>query len=355
MNIRAVLFSIALGTIPVAPSVLAQDIPANVSEGGDNAVVEEMASKGNMEGKVPVLEEGEGDGVTERGIRRFKFKKKPRKRITIPQNPRRRIQIPQTKQPSNLPPTGNTQAPFVEDGGGQGQPVPPPGPQCVVKTSDIVHDLHIDIGDNHGAGESAKQSLLRMLSRGNLEQRRAASGMVQAIKAQSLAGIFQWNKQAVSIRSQTLTPPRGPWDLIPKGQLSMCLNEPAGEPPMIIYSRQLMDPSVLDQALVTAWGQCGLPALPFPCAYQKNMENKDTSSLTTQSDGEFNQSPHTEMPAQPCPSMGGGFPTQPPPPMGRFPPQSSPCPGQSPPVMGGPGQSSPVMGGEPPQSSPSTQ
>jgi hypothetical protein len=54
----------------------------------------------------------------------------------------------------------------------------------------------------------------------------------------------------------------------------MCLQDPAGEPPMIIYREQEMAPSVLDDMLRKAWHQCGLPALPFPCVYQKDLGNK---------------------------------------------------------------------------------
>lgn len=43
---------------------------------------------------------------------------------------------------------------------------------------------------------------------------------------------------------------------------------------MIIYSRQPMHPSVLDQALITAWNQCGLPTPNPPCEYVGDMGNK---------------------------------------------------------------------------------
>lgn len=154
------------------------------------------------------------------------------------------------------------------------QKLPPTVPQCQVKTSDIVKSLKIDIGNNDSQTTSAKQSLLRMLSQGDVETRRVASGMVKGTESGHLAGIFQWNKAAVSARAQTLTPPKGPWDLIPKGQLGMCLTEPAGQPPMIIYSQQDMAPGTLDTTLRNAWNQCGLPDLEFPCQFIKDMENK---------------------------------------------------------------------------------
>jgi hypothetical protein len=43
---------------------------------------------------------------------------------------------------------------------------------------------------------------------------------------------------------------------------------------MIIYREQEMATSQLDNMLRNAWRQCGLPALPFPCVYQKDLENK---------------------------------------------------------------------------------
>jgi hypothetical protein len=113
-----------------------------------------------------------------------------------------------------------------------------------------------------------------MLIHGNVEMRRDASGMVKSTESGALAGIFQRNKGPVAARGQRMTPPRGWWELIPQGQLGMCLKDPAGEPPMIIYRNQEMAPSVLDDMLRKAWRQCGLPALPFPCVYKKDMGNK---------------------------------------------------------------------------------
>ncbi|MDH5426731.1 MAG: hypothetical protein OEZ57_04850 [Nitrospirota bacterium] len=291
MNKFTLLFPlIVLGLVSGVQDVRAQNTQ-NADLHPPYLAEEELEVQGG--GEEPILEDGEEGEVTERGVRRFRLK--PRKRITIPQQPTRpRITIPnsqltkpripirrpQTKKPPSPPPTGGTKDPLGENDGSQGQPVSPPASQCVVKTSDIVFDPQIDIGDNDGSGESAKQSLLRMLSHGTVEQRRAASGMVQAIKSQRLAGIFQWNKQAVSVRSQALTPPRGPWDLIPKGQLSTCLREPIGDAPMIIYSRQPMHPSMLDQALVIAWGQCGLPTPNSPCQYVGDMGNKPQPTET---------------------------------------------------------------------------
>ena len=99
--------------------------------------------------------------------------------------------------------------------------------------------------------------------------------LVKATEKGTLAGIFQRNKGPVATRGQRMTPPTGWWDLIPQGQLGMCLKEPAGEPPMIIYRNQEMPPSVLDETLKKAWRQCGLPTPDPPCVYKKDMENKE--------------------------------------------------------------------------------
>jgi serine protease len=151
---------------------------------------------------------------------------------------------------------------------------PPPITQCEVKTSDIVHSLKIDLGDNDSQTTSAKQAMFRMLIHGDLQTRREASGMIKATESGALAGIFQRNKGAVAARGQRLRPPTGWWDLIPQKDLGMCLMSPEEEPPMIIYREREMDPSVLDDTLKKAWRQCGLPTPDHPCTYKKDMENK---------------------------------------------------------------------------------
>ena len=167
------------------------------------------------------------------------------------------------------PPPGKKEPPPKEP--------PPPVPQCTVKTSDIVHSLKIDIGNNDSQTTSAKQSLFRMMIHGDVEARRDASGMVKATENGTLAGIFQRNKGPVSARGQRMTPKKGWWELIPEGQLGMCLKEPKSEFPMIIYREQEMSTSQLDTMLRQAWHQCDLPALPFPCVYQKDLGNKPQS------------------------------------------------------------------------------
>ena len=150
---------------------------------------------------------------------------------------------------------------------------PPPVKQCTIKTTDIVHSMNIDIGNNDSQTTSAKQALFRMLIHGDVEARRDASGMVKATESGALAGIFQRNKGPVAKRGQRMIPKKPWWELIPN-ELGACLKDPATESPMIIYREQEMSTSQLDNMLRKAWHQCGLPALPFPCVYQKDLGNK---------------------------------------------------------------------------------
>jgi len=145
---------------------------------------------------------------------------------------------------------------------------PPPVPQCKIKTTDIVHSLKIDIGNNDSQTTSAKQSLFRMLIHGDVEARRDASGMIKATESGALAGIFQTNKQAAWQKAKGFA-----GQFIPVGDKAKCFTALPGNP-MIIYRNEEIPPALLDESLRTAWSQCGLPALPFPCVYEKNLGNK---------------------------------------------------------------------------------
>ena len=138
--------------------------------------------------------------------------------------------------------------------------------QCVWKTSDII-DPRIDFasvaGDVHSRG--AQYSLMRKMAAGPPTSN-DASAMIGAIKSGALAGILLTPRRAVSQRGQRMRPPRGWWQLLPSGQISTCLKEPPGEPPMIIYRQKLSEGQV-DHAISTAWAQCGLPTPVPPCDY----------------------------------------------------------------------------------------
>jgi hypothetical protein len=63
-----------------------------------------------------------------------------------------------------------------------------------------------------------------------------------------------------------MSPPRGHWDMIPNGRNSVCLHEPAGEPPTILY-REELQPAQVDVALTKAWKVCNLPGVAQACSY----------------------------------------------------------------------------------------
>ena len=227
----------------------------------------------DVEEEGSVLEEGEEGEITERGLRRFKLK--PRKRILVPKKPaagtkkfrlKRRPLVPPGGS-SNSPP-GENETPSVEPP----DPIEPPGPietpdsvespsQCVWHTSDII-DPRIDV--------SAQERLMAMMSRGG-EERLDASAMIGAVKQGVLAGILLAPRKVVSDRGQRMTPPKGWWELIPQGQLGTCLQEPGGEPPIILYrdknGASNLDPSLIARTLRNMWGQCGLPTPDPACSY----------------------------------------------------------------------------------------
>jgi hypothetical protein len=134
---------------------------------------------------------------------------------------------------------------------------PPAGsPSCVWKTTDII-DQRIDVG--------AQVSLMRQMGAG-APAAGPASAIIGAIKQGTLAGVLLPPRQAAAQRAQRMTPPRGYWQLIPAGRNSLCLKEPAGEPPMIVY-RENLAPALIDAALREAWSECGLPTPDPACAF----------------------------------------------------------------------------------------
>ena len=227
---------------------------------------EELAIQDGEEGSVV-----EEDEITGRGVRRFKFKKQSRPRILVPKKPVPGKKKFRLKRRPLVTPPGATNTPPVEESPPLGEPPGPTEPsdsvhlppalQCEWKTSDII-DPRIEI--------SAQQSLMRMMSHGGIDQR-AASAMIGAIKNGTLAGIhapFLGRKASVD-RAATIPPPgtRGYWTLLPKGEIGLCLKEPVGTPPMLLYREKNMHPSVIDHTLRTQWEQCGLFTPDPPCAY----------------------------------------------------------------------------------------
>ena len=140
---------------------------------------------------------------------------------------------------------------------GCGEQEVPPGKitACIWKTSDII-DTRIDV--------SAQQSLMRMMNRGGTD-RRDASAMIAAAKGGDIEGMYRPGLKVTVDRGQRMAPPRPYWELL-QGQPAACLREPAGEPPMIVYRDEMPDAQT-DQALRSAWSQCGLPTPDPPCEY----------------------------------------------------------------------------------------
>jgi hypothetical protein len=285
-----IIFFVALGL-----AIGLQDVRAQNTQNADlhPPYFAEEEPAGPEGEEAPVLEEGEGDGVTERGLRPFKYKKRKRAPLKKIQPGLKKVQPKRkaTKKPHparknfRLKPRPLTSVPgsSQQPPGGSGvpsgappvdppDPVEPPDPieppdqgdspqECVWHTSDIV-DERIDV--------SAQERLMAMMSRGG-KAGRDASAMIGAVKQGILAGILLGPRKAVSDRGQRLTPPKGWWELIPQGQLGTCLQEPVGEPPMMLYRDKMgeanLDPSVIDHTLRTHWKQCGLPTPTSPCSY----------------------------------------------------------------------------------------
>lgn len=193
-----------------------------------------------------------------------KTKKPKKKRLRLPGSKKKKTK---KKKGLRLPGAKKKSAPV--------QSVSPPAPTCTIKTSELL-DQRIDI--------KAQVSLMRKLA-GSRAQRREASSMFLAIKDGTLDGmLLNWRK-AVADRGASMTPQKGWWQLIPSGQTSTCLQEPAGADPMIIFRKNMTQPQV-DAALSSAWKQCGLPLVKEPCAYDVDLTKPkdDPIECTTDKD-----------------------------------------------------------------------
>jgi hypothetical protein len=277
-----VFFTMVLGVALNVQLVQAEEVPDTGSEQTDRAVGKEgVTPEGQLEEEGSVLEEGEEGEVTERGVRpRIQLPgkggtSKPRPKITIPQKPRPKIKIPPAKHAPVVPPPGKSKQPPSGGGTlppGQSQPVTPPAPQCVIQTSDII-DSRIENGDT-GDGNTtlgAQESLMRLMQHGSVEERRAASSIIKAVKSEQLAGVHapDMARKATADRAAIVPPvgTKGYWNLLAPGQVGMCLREPAGVPPMLLYRQKNMPPGAVEHTLVTNWAQCGLPTMATSCTF----------------------------------------------------------------------------------------
>ena len=109
---------------------------------------------------------------------------------------------------------------------------------------------------------SAQRALLRLVD-GDAPSRRDGLAMFAAVKGQRLAGIYQQDQKVPALRAQKLG--KGWWQLIPAGAGAICVRQPTGELPLIVFQKGLAsDVPRLAVALRTAWRQCGLPELAPP-------------------------------------------------------------------------------------------
>ncbi len=144
-------------------------------------------------------------------------------------------------------------------------------PPCEIKTSDIIQ-TKIDIG--------AQYSMMRKMS-GDDTSRYEASSIIKALENETLAAVLLPPRKAVSDRGQRMSPPQGYWTMIPKGKNSVCLQEPAGEAPMIVY-RENLQPSQIDAAISEAWKDCKVPGVPRACEYTVDLHKPNWDCTTNQ-------------------------------------------------------------------------
>ena len=142
-------------------------------------------------------------------------------------------------------------------------------PSCEIRTSEIIR-TQIDIG--------AQYSMMRKMS-GDHASRLEASSIMHALDTGALEAVLLPPRKAVSDRGRRMTPQQGYWTMIPKGKNSVCLKEPAGEPPMILY-RENLEASQIDAAISEAWNDCGIEPLRRPCEYIVDLHKPDWDCTT---------------------------------------------------------------------------
>lgn len=145
--------------------------------------------------------------------------------------------------------------------------------ECTIGTNDLIHEK-IDV--------SAQVSMMRKMS-GSAASRAEASSIYHAIEVGRLAGIYLPPRGVVSARGRMMSPQKGYWQLIPKGELSTCVVGPDGEAPMIVY-RENLAPSQIDAAISSAWKSCGLPQVTHQCTYDRNLERPPEKESECESD-----------------------------------------------------------------------
>lgn len=158
-----------------------------------------------------------------------------------------------------MPP--DPRAPMDDDLPGEPVPATPPReegrppvdtPTAEPWTTRDVIDERIDV--------PAQYALMRMF-RGDAEARRAASGILAALERAVLAGVYREDQRAAALRARDLGTVW--WELIPRGDLGVCVTGPEGKPPLVAMRRGAEDrPDAYEVALARAWERCGLPPAP---------------------------------------------------------------------------------------------
>ena len=237
MKKSAVIFPlVAIGLVIGFQDVYAQN--TNNADLHPSYLTEEEFAVSNGE-EVPVLEEGEEGEVIERGLRRFKLKKKPRPRITIPKKPRKKITPlrkfrlrpgggKEQEQEQEISPS--SQEPDIE---------PPPRPLTEKELIDERIDFH------------AQRSLLRISKTNRIVD---AKLLFKAVKSGALGGIYKADTQVPALRAVRMGTR---WfQLMGQDQNSICLTEPTkpGEKPILVFRKSLVEPqpkfSEMDAALL---------------------------------------------------------------------------------------------------------
>ena len=114
-------------------------------------------------------------------------------------------------------------------------------------TEDVLHSQI----DHH-----AQSALFNMFGSGG-NSAADASAILCAVKSGELEGIFLPDQKVPALRAQAAG--SGWWLIIPEGQLSTCFQEPAGQPPLIAFRKQIKDNRALVMPAITAaFDQCGL-------------------------------------------------------------------------------------------------
>ncbi len=215
---------LALGLVLGGQEVNAQN-PQNADLNPPYLSDEAMAEEHIGDEELIELQEGE---VTERGISRFRLR--PRKRITIPNRRKRKIiRPPVSSRPSPSPKTSSApQAPVTDP------PLPP------LTERELIHE-RIDV--------HAQRSLRRISKTHRVAEARL---IFESVKSGALGGIYKADTKVPSLRAVRMG--TAWFNLIPKGQDSICLTNPTkpGEKPILVFRKSLVEPRTKGPAMDAA-------------------------------------------------------------------------------------------------------